>query len=175
MKQGLERTDATDGVNAESCPQYTSPRVMTLLQTITWSPLRGELLLMNEYREVPVIGDVGRWWAYIHEHMQRVVHALYETDDMFSRDTQAVQWLREASLLLGVGVATGNARDRVITVLSMTFLTQIRHNFLSNPVFAHIIRLYYILQPGPVSVGQAIRITMVFANTSLEWVRVHFS
>ena len=35
MKQGLERTDATDGVNAESCPQYTSPRVMTLLQTIT--------------------------------------------------------------------------------------------------------------------------------------------
>ena len=80
-----------------------------------------------------------------------------------------MQWLREASLLLGVGV-TGDARGRVITVLSMTFLTQIRHNFLSNPVFAHIIRWYYILQPGPVSVGQAIRITMVFANTSLEWV-----
>ena len=81
-----------------------------------------------------------------------------------------MQWLREASLLLGVGVATGDARDRVITVLSMTFLTQIRHNFLSNPVFAHIMRWYYILQPGPVSVGQAIRSIQIYSGTSLQWV-----
>ena len=101
--------------------------------------------------------------------MQRVVHVLYETDDMFSRDIQAVQWLREASSLLGVGV-NATDRERVITVLSMVFFTQIRHNFLSNPIFSHIVRWYYVMHPGTASVGQALRITMASSVTSLKWV-----
>ena len=152
------------------CFPWTFDGLQELLRDyVPWSPRRAELLFMDEYREVPVIGDFGRWWAYIYGHMHRVVHALYETDDMLSRDTQATQWLREASPLLGVDV-TAPARERVSTVLTRAFFTQIRHNFLSNAVFSHMSRWYYVLHPGPVSVGQAIRSTMIASTTSLQWV-----
>ena len=93
------------------CFPWTVDGLQELLQDyVPWNPLQ---MILNEYTEVPVIGDFGRWWTYLHDHMHQVVHALYETDDSFSRDTQAVQWLREASPLLGVGAG---AREGVFNV-----------------------------------------------------------
>jgi hypothetical protein len=93
---------------------------------------------------------------------------LYETDASVCQDAQAIQWLHETTDL--VGVVGAGERASLVAVLSLVFFTQIRHNFLSNHVFAHILRWYYVLRPGPTSVGQALFSTIVYAVTSRQWI-----
>ena len=55
------------------CFPWTFHGMHELLQDyVPCDPLHAELF-MNEYTEVPVIGDFGRWWRYIHDHMHQVV------------------------------------------------------------------------------------------------------
>ncbi len=102
--------------------------------------------------------------------MEQVVDVLYETNASVCQDAQAMQWLHETADL--VGVVGAGERASLVTVLSLVFFTQIRHNFLSNPVFEHILRWYYVLRPGPTSVGQALFSTIVYSVTSQQWVPV---
>ena len=100
--------------------------------------------------------------------MQEAVYALYATNTSVQHDTQATRWLHEASNVLHV---TGSGeRDRITAILSLAFFAQVRHNFLSNQVVAHIARWHYILRPGPTSVGQALRVMLMNSGTSLQWV-----
>lgn len=85
---------------------------------------------------------------------------LYETDASVCQDAQAIQWLHGTTDLVGV----------LLLCCHWVFFTQIRHNFLSNHLFAHILRWYYVLRPGPTSVGQALFATTVYAATLQQWV-----
>ena len=155
------------------CFPWTVRGLRVLLRDyVAWNPLdtksvRSQVLL-SENSTVPVVGDLGRWWRYIHQHMAQVVDVLYETDASVRQDTQATQWLHETTDL--VGVTDVGERASLVTVLSLVFFTQIRHHFLSNPVFEHILRWYYVLQPGPTSVGQALFSMIVYSVTSRQWV-----
>jgi hypothetical protein len=136
-----------------------------------WNPLdtdNARSQLLRSDHEYPVVGDLGRWWRYIQQHMREAVNALYATDASVQQDVSAAQWLHEASNLLGI--VGSDDRHRVATILSLAFFAQIRHNFLSNDIFGHIIRWYYILHPGPTSVGQSFRSMLTTSITSLKWV-----
>lgn len=141
---------------------------------VTWDPLDQEdtrTYLMGEAgaSELPVVGDYIRWWAYIISHMERVVGALYPNADDLQRDRMATKWIRESSSLRGYKYGTDDLA-RLPTLLAITFFAQIRHNFVSTATIDHIFRWYYILNPGPTSVGHVSQVLLTGSCTTLPWV-----
>ena len=142
-----------------------------LAEYVPWDPLdptdrRTRLL---DCTELPVVGDVGRWWVYTMDHMERLVAVVYPNPGDLQRDVVATEWIRESTRLRGFRTDVED-RVRLPTLLALVFLSQVRHQLLSNETTAHIFRWYTILQPGPTSVSQASRLLMVLNGTSKRWV-----
>jgi hypothetical protein len=134
---------------------------------VPWDPLdstdqRTHLMTMD----IPVIGDYRRWWIYTLGHMKHVVAALYPSAEDLKQDIVASRWIRESTL----GLHT-NDLERLPVLLALAYLGQVRKNFLSNETVHHIIRWYYILHPGPVSVSQASMMMLIMGNTQIHRIR----
>ena len=138
-----------------------------LREYVPWDPLesrdpRTPLMTMD----IPVIGDYRRWWLYTLGHMKHVVTALYPSEEYLKQDVVASRWIREST----PGVH-GNDLERLPVLLALAYLGQIRKNFLSNETVHHIIRWYYILYPGPVSVSQASRMMLIMGDVRIHRIR----
>jgi hypothetical protein len=117
-----------------------------------------------------MLGDYGRWWKYILDHMRDVTWAIYPTEADLGKDAAAVAWTREAAVLVYGSVSPPATRERVATLLTSCFFAQVRHNFLSSHWLNHIARWYYILRPGPTSIAQATRFLLTGLATGVRWV-----
>jgi hypothetical protein len=139
-----------------------------------WDPLdlddyRTHLLQSSPEQMGTIVRDYRRWWTYIQDHMTLVVDELYPTEA--SMDAAVIAWARDAATLIhGCTVTTTITKERVTTLLASTFFAQVRHNFLSNRRFGHVLRWYYILKPGPTSMSQAISFQLTASTTSVQWV-----